>query len=257
MQLIFITTCKPFIGDDIAWKQEQSMESWTQLDGKGEIDIKIVVVGNDRGVKEICDKYGFIHRPDVKKRGPVPYLTSMLNIGYEYGSEEDIFFWTNSDMAYGQDLIDTIIEFKKINNDTNYMLVGQRWDWEKPRLIKNIIDPDNLKLIISESKLHATCGIDYIIHSKTTMIDKIDSSLVIAGTRHDMIMLGIGIENVKFNCDVTKTITTIHHDHHRNYQNTSEFKQRINNNYKCKGRIRNIHECSKRSNIINGEIKFT
>ena len=32
MKLIFITTCKPF-KEDIAWKQEQSMRSWSLLNG--------------------------------------------------------------------------------------------------------------------------------------------------------------------------------------------------------------------------------
>ena len=110
MKLVIVTTCKPF-EEDIAWKQEQSMKSWTMLKG---IELKIIVVGDDKGVKEICDKYNFIFRPDVKKKGPVPYLVSMLNIAYEYASEDDVVMWTNADMTYGQDLIETILFLKSL-----------------------------------------------------------------------------------------------------------------------------------------------
>ena len=258
MKLIFITTCKAF-KDDIAWKQEQSMKSWTLLDDKGTIDIKIIVVGNDDGVKDICDTYNFIHRPDIKTLGGVPYLADMLEIGYEYGNDDDVFFWTNSDMTYGQDLIDTILEFKShpvCGQDKNYMMVGRRWDWSTPRIIDNIINENILQTIIQESTLHATCGIDYIIHSKSTIIPYLDKNLVIAGTEHDMKMLNIGLTTDIVCCDTTKTITTIHHNHEAEYRNTDMFKKRLQNNRRTKGNLRYINECPIFSTFKDGKIIF-
>jgi hypothetical protein len=253
MQLIFITTCKPF-KNNIAWKQEQSMKSWTLLDGKNQLDIKIVVVGNDYGVKEICEKYNFIHKPDIKTFGTVPYLVDMLELGYEHGNDDDIFFWTNSDMTYGQNLIDTILEFKSGNQDKNYMMVGQRWDWAVPRIIDNILDTDILQTIIQESTLHATCGIDYIIHSKTTMVRYLDKKLVIAGTEHDMKMLNIGLMTKIFCCDTTNTITAIHHNHEAEYRNTDMFTKRVQHNRQTNGRLRYINECPIFSTFKDGKI---
>ena len=61
MKLIIFTTCKPFEGDD-AWRQEQAIKSWTLLQG---MEKKIIVVGNEKGTKEICDKYDLIHEPEI------------------------------------------------------------------------------------------------------------------------------------------------------------------------------------------------
>ena len=109
MKLIIFTTCKPFIGDD-AWRQEQAIKSWTLLEG---IEKKIIILGNDEGTKEICDKYNLIHEPDIRTLQGVPYLYDMFLIANNYANDEDVMLWTNSDMIYFQDMIDNILSFKK------------------------------------------------------------------------------------------------------------------------------------------------
>ncbi len=85
MKLIIFTTCKPFEGDD-AWRQEQAIKSWTLLQG---MEKKIIVVGNEKGTKEICDKYDLIHEPEVKNLSGIPYLHSMLEIGAKHSEPDD------------------------------------------------------------------------------------------------------------------------------------------------------------------------
>ena len=70
MKIVIFTTCKPFEGDD-AWRQEQAIKSWTLLEG---MEKKIIVVGNDKGTKEICDKYNLIHEPQVRNISGIPYF---------------------------------------------------------------------------------------------------------------------------------------------------------------------------------------
>ena len=62
MKLIIFTTCKPFIGDD-EWRQAQAIKSWILLEN---IEKKIIIMGNDEGTKEICEKYNLIHEPNIK-----------------------------------------------------------------------------------------------------------------------------------------------------------------------------------------------
>ena len=270
MKLIIFTTCKPFIGDD-AWRQEQAIKSWTLLQG---IEKKIIILGNDEGTKEICDKYNLIHEPGIKTLQGVPYLYEMFLIANEHANDDDVMLWTNSDMIYFQDMIDNILSFKKHKpNEKNYLLVGGRIDWYNPKILEkldkqhfyNNINLNNKYIDVNirfvESKKfecsnHPLCGIDYVIHSKSTFLNNLDPNLVIAGTRHDMIMLGVGLDKKYFTCNITDTCSVIHQNH--GYNNVSQDKINIlrTNNSKCRGHQRYINESSYKSIILNGDIQF-
>ncbi len=267
MKLIIFTTCKPFINDD-AWRQEQAIKSWTLLKN---IEKKIIIIGNDKGTKEICEKYNLIHEPDIKTLTGVPYLYEMFLIANNYADDDDIMLWTNSDMIYFQDMINTIYSFK-INkpNEKKYLLIGQRIDWHNPKKLEKISKNDFFEKInfnnkptikiektdslYNECSLHAACGIDYVIHSKTTFLNNLDPNLVIAGTRHDMIMVGVGIDKKYFTCDITNTCPAIHQNH--------DYKQRIDstnlfrNNLKCSGKQCSINDSPYKSIYINEAIQF-
>lgn len=266
MKFIIFTTCKPFINDD-AWRQEQAIKSWTLLEG---IEKKIIIIGNDKGTKEISEKYNLIHEPNIKTLDGVPYLYEMFLIANKYAEDSDIMLWTNSDMIYFQDMITTILNFKhKKPDEKNYLLVGSRIDWHNPKKLEKISKDDffnkiNLKnkgttniekldSLYNECSIHPPCGIDYVIHSKTTFLNNIDPNLVIAGTRHDMIMLGVGIDKKYFTCDITNSCPVIHQNHGYSNKNFSQLK---NNNLKCKGNQKSITDCSYRTIITDNIIKF-
>ena len=228
MKLIIFTTCKPFIEDD-AWRQEQAIKSWILLKG---IEKIIIILGNDKGTASICKKYELEHRPDVKMLDGVPYLNSMFEIAREYGNDNDYFLWTNSDMIYFNDMINNILYFDKFRKDktiNNFLLVGQRYDWHNPRILKHLTKKyfiDAIKMnkehntnvckmdsSYNECSWHAPTGIDYVIHSKTTFLNNFDKRLVIAGMRHDMILMGTGLLLNYFCCDITKTNMVVHQNH--------------------------------------------
>ena len=266
MKLIIFTTCKPFIGDD-AWRQEQAIKSWTLLEG---IEKKIIIIGNDKGTKEICEKYNLIHEPNIKTLDGVPYLYEMFIIANNYADDHDIMLWTNSDMIYFQDMINTIYSFK-INkpNEKNFLLIGQRIDWHNPRMLEKIskdeffhkinfknissINVEKLDSLYNECSLHLPCGIDYVIHSKTTFLNNLDPNLVIAGTRHDMIMVGVGINKKYFTCDITLTCPVIHQNH--GYYNKDNTKLKYNN-FKCWGKQYGIDQSPYKSIFSNNIIDF-
>ena len=267
MKLIIFTTCKPFIGDD-AWRQEQAIKSWTLLEG---IEKKIIIIGNDEGTKHICDKYNLIHEPNIKTLDGVPYLYEMFLIANNYANDDDIMLWTNSDMIYFQDMINTIFNFKQQKPDEkNYLLIGCRIDWLNPKKLEKITKNDffnkinlNNKASVNiekqdslyhECSLHPPCGIDYVIHSKTTFLNNLDPNLVIAGTRHDMIMVGVGIDKKYFTCDITSTCPVIHQNH--GYRQKIESSNLRHNNLKCWGKQRDINESPYKSVMINGDINF-
>ena len=179
----------------------------------------------------------------------------MLEIGVKYADEDDYLLWTNSDMIYYDDMIKNILAFDKIKiqqNLSNFSLIGGRIDWHNPKVltglskehfVSNIHLNENSTTTICqedsphyECSNHALCGIDYVIHSPTTFINKIDKNLVIAGTMHDMILVGTSILNKFYVCNITKTNTVIHQNHvlknQHNHNNRLKSNILINNNKK-------------------------
>lgn len=212
-KVIFFTTCKPFEGDD-AWRQEQAIKSWLAL----KVNKKIIVMGNDKGVKEICEKYNLIHIPNIRNLQGVPYVYSMYETAWKYGDDKDFFIWTNCDMIYFQDMVETIEKFKIKRDSENinkFILVGQRHDWYKPRMLDNFNGKEIYEKEKSNLKLHAQCGIDYVIHNKELYKDIYPKNLVIAGTRHDMVMVGIAVNNNFFTGDITNSVFALHQEHNK------------------------------------------
>ncbi len=271
MKLIIFTTCKPFIGDD-AWRQEQAIKSWTLLEG---IEKKIIVMGNDEGTREICEKYNLIHEPNIKTLNDVPYLHDMFVIANKYANDHDILLWTNSDMIYFQQMITAIYSFKiNYQHEKNYLLVGQRIDWHNPKIIPNLtyslfFEKINLKnspttnvcmldSSYNECSLHPPSGIDYVLHSKSTFENNMNKDLVIAGTGHDMLMLGMGLQKNFFTCDITSINPVIHQNHgYLNNDNKNILKKNnqkyFSHNYRL---LKYIHECKHKTILDNNEIKF-
>jgi hypothetical protein len=276
MKLIIFTTCKPFINDD-AWRQEQAIKSWTMLEGMDKI---IIVMGNDKGTKEICQKYNIIHEPEVKNLYGVPYLHAMFEIAIKYADKEDYLFWTNSDMIYYNDIIKNILAFDTFKNHkqiNNFALVGGRLDWHNPKILNDLsqkhfisnvntnnrstTDVCQLNSSKYECSHHKLCGIDYVIHSPTTFINRIDKNLVIAGTRHDLILVGTSITNKFYTCNITNTAFVIHQNHGYKFGKHGSSKLCVNvlipNNTKCTGVLANIYEAPYQSQYDdNGEIVF-
>lgn len=251
-KLIIFTTCKPFIDDD-AWRQEQAIRSWLELKG---IEIKIIVLGNDFGTKDVCEKYNLIHEPIIKSIEGVPYLNDMFIIANKYANKEDVMLWTNSDMIFFNDIIESIKNFKKqFPYEDNYALFGSRIDWANPKILDNfnhffqnikinngsVTDVLHTDSSHHECYLHAPCGIDYVIHSKSTYENRIDPNLVIAGTGHDMILVGTAIKKDFLTCDISESCKVIHQNHGYKFKiyghggNIPECKKLIENNQKCTG----------------------
>ena len=276
MKLIIFTTCKPFKDDD-AWRQEQAIKSWTLLEG---MEKKIIVIGNDEGSKEICEKYNLIHEPEVRNLHGIPYLYSMFEIANKYANNEDVMLWTNSDMIYYNTMIESIKFFKENKPDIdNYLLVGARIDWMNPKILSDLTKEhffgniiinkgENTNICKTDSQKyecarHKPCGIDYVVHSKSTFINNINKNLVIAGTRHDMIMVGVGIQNNFFTCNITQVNPVIHQNHGYKFKggthgaSTPYAKELYNNNLRCGGNVKSIADCKKKMIMNNGNLEIT
>lgn len=207
MKLIFFTTCKDFT-NEYEFIQPQSILSWNQLN----CEKQIIIIGDDIGSSDFCKKHNFTFEPEIRKfDGYVPYLKDMFLIAEKYADDDDIIIWTNADMMYFDDMVNSIKHIDK--NNESFCIVGRRYDWTKPRLLDKPID--NIDQILKESSLHAACGIDFVATKKGILTKSISDKLIIAGGGHDMKLLGYA-KNLNIpTFDISNTCIAIHHNHSR------------------------------------------
>jgi hypothetical protein len=249
MKLVIFTTCKPFIGDD-SWRQEQAIKSWTLLTN---IEVKIIIIGESEGVKDICDKYKLIYEPNVKTFNGVPYLYSMMEIACKYSSNDDILLWTNSDIIFFQELVTSIKNIVPLL-DKDYLLIGKRLNWMNPKILpNNLLNYNSFKNNINfnsvsdiniskiesskfECNMGSHCNADYAIFSKSTFINRYNKNLVIAGDGVDLKLIGCALVNNIKSIDISRVNPCVHQNHGTN---TLGSKSRIsmeifNNNISCR-----------------------
>lgn len=109
----------PFEGkDDIA--QRNSIHSWVLLEPKPEI----ILLGNEKGVREIVQQFGAIHIPDIDRNecGDLS-VRSVLEQGYDRASH-DIVAYVDADVILFQDFAEAI---ERVHSDfLLYMTCGYR-----------------------------------------------------------------------------------------------------------------------------------
>ena len=157
------STPKPFTGLNkiIQWN---AIKSWKNL---GE-DYEIILLGNDKGVKEICDELDLIHLPDINTNNlNTPLLDSVFKKA-EKRSSKDFMMYINSDIIICNDIVSKISSF----NFESFIVTGRRWDLDVKSEIN--YENDNWKkdlLLLNQRKgvLHDYSGKDYFIYKKGTI----------------------------------------------------------------------------------------
>ena len=200
-KIILFTTFKPFIKKFVI-EQENAIKSWKTLTG---ID-KIVVIGNDEGVKERCEQYDLIHHPDVLLNSSnTPSVYDLFTQGWKYGDDEDVFIYINGDIMIGQDTINTVMEFynKHVKPTTTYFLTSSRRDWKHIKEVKSIDEVD-----LKDTTISGPSAIDIFIHRKNNLPIPKHSSL--ARTGYDVYILAKTNETFDYCVDITNTSTLIH-----------------------------------------------
>lgn len=254
MKLIFVTTCKPFTDSNSKMIQEQSILSWNKLNNYKNIEIKIIILGNEEGIQNFCDLNHFIYRNDFKQFIKFPYISEMLRIANEYANNDDVIIWCNSDIIFTNNLLDTILSFKNKINHNDYLLVGQRLDWDNYQQIE--LNKTNLNKIINDGNLHVPCGIDYLIHSKTSLINYFDHKLSMPALIADQRILSCALKRKIYTCNCTNTICAIHHNTGIQNRESPDFKKVKDNNFKTYGGWGNIKQCPFISYYNNKNIEF-
>lgn len=168
MNIVIISTFKPFL-DAFKVEQTNALKSWKKLKCKPEI----VIIGDDMGVKEICESENVIHHPYVKKTEKgTPIVGDIFQQGWKYANDDDICIFVNGDIILTDSLSDVLERF--INEypnykDLKYLITAQRFDWYNFKEI-NFQNPDweqEINKNMQGKYSEPTAG-DIFIHRKGT-----------------------------------------------------------------------------------------
>lgn len=157
--LTLITAPKAFTDPHTAIIQRNALRSWKALGD----EVKVMVVGKDKGILETCRELGLAHFPDVicNELG-TPLINSMLEIARE-NSRSPFLGIVNADIILFSDLIASLrVITEKFNR---FLLIGQRWDVEVSNEMAGGQEYflDFRKMLPEVGTQHPPMGSDYFI----------------------------------------------------------------------------------------------
>ena len=154
-----LTAPKSFEDLHIRKIQRNALRSWKAL---GDL-VDVIVLGNDKGIKENALLMGIRHYPDVRctEKG-TPLISSMLEIGRDE-SRSPYLAIVNADVILFSDFIQSIKDVSKVRKE--FLIIGQRWDMD---VLEEVGEYDEnftrlKKRVLIEAKLHPPKGSDYFI----------------------------------------------------------------------------------------------
>ena len=246
-QITFVCCPKPFIKEfyDI---QNNAFISWTKLKSVK----RIVICGDDEGVKEYADKLKalmqtqntdkeIIYHPKLKKNQyGTPLVSDIFRLGVQLTPEDMNMCYINCDIILLNDFDETYAKFSELNKK-DFLLIGRRWDWRIPESIdfnESGWEDKVKEKAINNGKLHQDTGIDYFVYSKTTFPFIYD--FAVGKFIWDQWLVGNAYRRNIITINATNTIFAIHQDSpwfqygkiqqkSRAVQNTPEY--RTNNSF--------------------------
>ncbi len=206
-KLTIFTAPKPFLDSHVSIIQRNALLNWVNL---GEV-IKVVVVGDEPGIREICEEIGVEHISEVHcNEYGTPMLSSIFSLAHR-ANDAPLMAYCNADILFLSDLLDAVDGLLELCQP--FLGVGQRWDLDIQKSVDFSSDweLDISRLIRSKGKKHEQSGSDYFIFSKQSFLNIPDFSVGRAGWDNWMIY------KARWHhwpvIDLTNSLTAIHQNH--------------------------------------------
>ncbi len=152
---------KPF-KEEFAIIQRNAIQSWLNLGN----NVEVILFGDEEGTKEVAEELRTKHFPEIKRN---ELGTPLINDIFEKAQKiarNELLCYVNADIILMPDFIKAV---DKVKNEENFLLVGQRWDFDLKEEI-NFGNNDwwqKLKEeVLKKGKLHPKTGIDYFLFKK-------------------------------------------------------------------------------------------
>lgn len=268
MKFVLFSTFKPMLPEFVT-EQTNALRSWKKL----RFSPTIVIIGNDMGVKELCERENVVYHPDVEKNiYGTPLVQDIFKQGWKYADNDDICIFVNGDIILTNALCDTLYSF--INhypnyNKINYFLTAIRYNWYN---FKKLNFNQTEEKWMSDMKTnmkgewHPPSGIDLFIHRKGTLNNIPKSG--IAKRAYDTWILGHCNKYFDLCINISET-TPIYHQWGKWFQgnkvcnrntNSKELHENFQRVIRCvqkEGlRQHNITDCKYKSVFDKDKIKF-
>lgn len=206
-KLTIFTAPKPFSDPHIINTQLNAIRSWKAL-GK---DVEIVLIGDEKGVKEAAEETRSIFAPFVDRNQlGTPLISSIFKIGRDQ-NRSPLLAYVNADII----LFDDFLESAKIirEHTSRFLIVGQRYDLNIDYQLEFVSDWDKKlkKICLETGKLHPRGGSDYFIFPRETFTKIPDFAVGRAGW--DNWMFYHARRNRWKTIDATTSIFIIHQNH--------------------------------------------
>lgn len=210
--------------------------------------VEIMIFGNEEGIKEVCDKYGFLHIPFIplNKEG-LPYIKDLFRIANEL-ARNNILMYSNADILFGKRFIEVIDFLKK---QISFLAVGQRYDVDVCSTI--VFDDDWERDLKTRAILHAPTAKDYFIFTKNYFTDSFFRDFVIARPGWDDFFVHHSIMKNKNIIDLSKVLDVFHQNHDRviNLKKPVDFSSKSNLKLLNRSRYMFISTTSKIPNFLS------
>jgi hypothetical protein len=205
--LTLFSSPKPFVDPHIDVIQRNAVRSWLELGS----EVEVVLLGNEKGVAEVCRELNVKYLPDVKTNNLGTPLISSLFTSARRLNDSPLLAYVNTDILLFDDFLESAKTVHRILDQ--FLLVGQRWDMD----IANKIDFSSgwqQKLrqeCRNTGSLHKPMGSDYFIFPRNCFMDVPDFAVGRAGWDNWMIYESRrrGWKTI----DATQEIMIIHQNH--------------------------------------------
>lgn len=162
--LTLFTAPKPFEDAHISMIQENAIKSWQQL---GE-QVQIVVIGDETGLAEACQRLGVLHLPGVARSVyGTPLVSSIFSLARGV-NRSPFLTYLNADIILFPDFLEQLIKVSRLAD--KFLMVGQRYDLAVTEPI-DFSEGWEAKLrerMKKEGKLHKKTGSDYFAYPRNT-----------------------------------------------------------------------------------------
>ena len=246
MNVVIFSTFKPFIRDFVT-EQTNALSSWKKL----RCNPKIVIIGDDEGVADICKKHSVIHHEQVKKnKYGTPLVKDIFEQGWKYTTNDDICIFLNGDIILTDTLCDGLDRFVKEypNYKTlKYLITTIRYDWYNFRPI-DFSNPNWESIIVKDmkGKCSPASAVDIFIHRKGTIKDIPDSG--IAKMSYDSWILACANKEFDVTINATRVIK-IYHQFGKWYQDNKPCPRKITRTSEMVFNMRKVQKLMKERSL--------
>src|SRR6185369_10473456 len=119
--MTLFTTPKPFHGH-IAMIQRNALKSWKLLD----LDVEVIVFGDDEGAGEVCSELGLRHEMDVVRNLSGTKRVDLIFGRAQETARHNTLCYVNCDIVLTQDFVEAVRRAQAWRE--KFLMVGCRWD---------------------------------------------------------------------------------------------------------------------------------